>query len=148
LVNIKTAKTYTDLFEPELIEIEGCVYIKDSCGINRVPANMDSVGKECFFHHIHIFDEFSHKAGLEGENDLWYDTEHPDFEIAWQLACIIGRHWSYFLRKEFPVYEFRVYCTKYDDPIVRFHVVRENQSNWMEDSQINDGVVIYKSICL
>lgn len=144
LISIKTAKIYLDLFEPELIKVDDCVFIKSFCKKN-IPKDSDLIGKECFINHVHIFDLFNHQAKLNGENDIWYDTNHPDFKLAWQLACAIGFHWNFLLKKQFPQHNFRVYCTKYDNPIVRFHVVRKNETNWMSDSQNEECVIIYQS---
>jgi hypothetical protein len=56
--------------------------------------------------------------------------------------------WFQKLRLDFPQYDFRVYYTQDDNPIIRFHRVRPDEPNWIDEGKyiekIERGkVVIY-----
>ncbi len=56
--------------------------------------------------------------------------------------------WFQKLKLDFPQYDFRVYYTQADNPIVRFHRVRPDEPNWIDaekwSEEIKSGkVVIY-----
>jgi hypothetical protein len=47
--------------------------------------------------------------------------------------------WAMKLKADFPRDRFRVYYTQYDNPIVRFHKVRENEPQWLSDQQLTSA---------
>jgi len=63
------------------------------------------------------------------------DAESPQHAEAWELAQRIGRMWFAKLCDDFPDYRFRVYVTRLDDPIIRFHRVREHEPVWITDEK-------------
>jgi hypothetical protein len=112
---------------------------------------------EAFYSHTHILDEFRHTIpyGPHPDPELTADCEtpdwdHPDFRAAWDLTRTIGQMWLQKLRLDFPEWHFRVYCTKLDDPIVRFHRVRDGEPPWLTDKEValqaaRDEVIVYDS---
>jgi hypothetical protein len=68
-----------------------------------------------------------------------YDVNHPDFADACELGKQMARMWAMKLKADFPRDRFRVYYTQYDNPIVRFHKVRENEPQWLSDQQLTSA---------
>ncbi|EMY67787.1 hypothetical protein [Leptospira vanthielii] len=121
-------------FWPELLEENGLIVLKSEYSrIKEIPD--EPIEAECLINHIHILDLFSHSAGLKDEP--FWDSNHPDFKDAWNLAKLISEMWKHKLSIDFPDYIFRIYVTKYDNPIIRFHKVRENHKNWLEEGNID-----------
>jgi len=83
-----------------------------------------------------VLDEFRNRATSERRETVsedldvveeTYDVNHPDFADACELGKQMARMWAMKLKADFPRDRFRVYYTQYDNPIVRFHKVRENE---------------------
>jgi hypothetical protein len=109
---------------------------------------------EAFYSHTHLVDLFGHKmryvydAEFEGERP---DPADPEHILSWNLAQTIAQMWLQKLRLDFPNERFRVYATRYDDPIVRFHKVRGDETPWLEDppADIPDpGYVVFDTAAL
>ena len=43
------------------------------------------------------------------------------------------------LKADFPHNRFRVYYTQYDNPIVRFHMVRSDEPMWISNEQLKSA---------
>ena len=118
---------------PEFIEEHECVFLGWHKGSNPPPKNDTATGWESFVNHTHILDEFANNAEkIVGEGVL-YNEDHPDFISACELGRRIAWLWALKLRTDFPLERFRVYYTQYDNPIVRFHKVRDGESYWLTD---------------
>ena len=114
---------------PEFIQINGMVFIKHEYSESQnIPE--EPIEAECFINHIHILDLFSHNADLPDEP--FWNCNHPDFQKA--------------LKQDFPNDQFKIYLTKFDNPIIRFHKIRIGQIDWMDESaniqEIKDGNII------
>jgi hypothetical protein len=103
---------------------------------------------ECLINHTHIFDEFRNRAtttekeSVSEELDVVeeiYDTSHPDFVAACEIGKEMARMWALKLKADFPQHRFRVYYTQYDNPIVRFHLVRMDEPVWLADEQLRNA---------
>ena len=103
---------------------------------------------ECFVNHTHVFDEFrnsatfSRRENISEELDLveeTYDFSHPDFVLACEIGRKMARMWTMKLKSDFPQKRFRVYYTQYDNPIVRFHMVRPEEPLWFSDEQLGSA---------
>ncbi len=93
-----------------LIEIEGCIFLKDELGNSHGYESLDAVGQEAFVNHIHL-DGSDH----ESEAGKWVQDVTEALKHGW------------------PSRSFRIY--RQTDPresTVRFHMVRESQPNWCE----------------
>ncbi len=81
-----------------------------------------------------MIDLFTHNAGLPSvseEDGLLPDYNHPDFVALCEVAKRMAYIWFLKLQEDFPQYQFRVYYTERDNPIVRFHRVREDEPYWL-----------------
>lgn len=128
MASVQAAADFADLFWPEFVEINGCVFLKRE----RVSKKVDTsypVETESASSHTHIFDFVHHKAGLRREP--FYDAKHPDFKKAYQIGRIMCLLWALKLKRDFPSDHFRVYLHGFD-PIVRFHKIRKGVPNWIE----------------
>ena len=74
----------------------------------------------------------SNFAALRGVR-VWVRTGIQLLRLFWLIfvgACELGkqiaRMWAVKLKADFPLDRFRVYYTQNDNPIVRFHKVRDN----------------------
>jgi hypothetical protein len=148
-VSVKTASEVLHVFWPDFVEIDGCFYAAFQC--SGGPMKQLSDGKtetECFINHTHILDEFLNRATLSQREhvseeldavDETYDTSHPDFIEACEIGREMARMWALKLKAEFPQHRFRVYYTQYDNPIVRFHMVRNDERCWLTDEQLRSA---------
>jgi hypothetical protein len=147
MIHIKEASNLLTLFYPTFIEIEGAIFLSSELPNQAVDFSnfSDKTEAECFYNHIHIFDHFRHGAALKGEDSFW-DYTHPDFQRGCEVAKIIALMWRQKLKVDFPEYQFRIYYTERDDPIVRFHRIHENEVNWLDEkdwlNDISQGRVI------
>jgi hypothetical protein len=85
-------------------------------------AFVDLVAAEGFDSHTHLLDLFAHRAKLRREP--WWNSRHPDFARACRLGEIMCETWAAKLRRDFPDEDYAVFCTRDDNPIVRFHRIR------------------------
>ena len=145
LVSVRAALTVTRILWPDFIEEHGCVFLGWHAGSNPPPANDTATGWESFVNHTHIFDEFANGAETvtnveEGQEliveGVTYDEHHPDFMAACELGQQIAKLWALKLKLDFPSACFRVYYTQYDNPIVRFHRVRDDERHWLSDEAL------------
>ncbi|XDD45218.1 hypothetical protein AB3N60_10870 [Leptospira sp. WS39.C2] len=124
----------SEYFWPELLEENGLIVLKSEYSrIKEIPD--DPIEAECLINHIHILDLFNHNAELQ-EEPFW-NSNHSDFNVAWNLGKLISEMWKQKLSIDFPDCIFRIYVTKYDNPIIRFHKVRKNHKNWLEEDNID-----------
>jgi hypothetical protein len=107
------------------VETQGCLFLREglacSPGWERIE---DRTGREAFVDHVHILDEIrGGKPRATSGGDLLAD--------AWHIALIIARIWGAMLSQEFPSSSFRVYATRDDEPIVRFHRCYPGEVPWL-----------------
>ena len=147
VVKFKTALEISKLYWPVFVEKDEAIFLQlaleNSYGIPSEPMEA-----ECFVNSIHLLDLFKNDASINDEP--YWDFEHPDFTSAYELALKISDMWASKLAKDFPSYKFVIICTKYDNPMIRFHKLREdgklyfNPKDWATD--INNGSVKFISV--
>ena len=87
-----------------------------------------------------MFDLFAHRAYyLRGPP---FDRGHPDFAAACKLGEILCEAWAAKLRRDFPDEDYAVICTRDDNPIVRFHKIREDRALWVDPARCPLGTVL------
>jgi hypothetical protein len=143
VIRIPTARRVADVFWPDFEERDGAVLLAGT-RVTSPPESFESLAAfERFFGQTHLFDEFRHAIPLihdpEWDNDR-PDPAHPEFAAAWALAKRIGEMRLAKLGRDFPGRHFRVYVTKYDDPIVHFHQVRPGEQRWLWDAAAGPAV--------
>ncbi|HYE74513.1 MAG TPA: hypothetical protein VEF04_14335 [Blastocatellia bacterium] len=148
MIHIKTAKKTLEIYWPDFSEIDGAIFLTRELpkrGINLTIFH-DLTEAEAFYNHIHLLDLFSHRARIEGDEDDFWDRNHPDFQMACSIGKDIIKMWAHKLKAEFRHKEFRLYFTSDFDPTVRFHTVHENEPEWLSESnwgeQISDGRIV------
>lgn len=159
-LSVRTGAQLLKLFWPDFVEINGCILAGFQCGGGPIQELKEGKTEtESFINHTHVLDEFRNKATSERREEVsedldvveeTYDVNHPDFADACELGKQMARMWAMKLKADFPRDRFRVYYTQYDNPIVRFHKVRENEPQWLSDQQLQSatdrsfgGAVIY-----
>ena len=145
-VSIGTASQILQVFWPDFVEVDGCFYARFQYAGGPVKQLSDGKTEtECFINHTHIFDEFRNEATREEIENVseelevveeFYDTSHPDFITACEIGREMARMWALKLKLDFPQHRFRVYYTQYDNPIVRFHMVRMDEALWLTDEAL------------
>jgi hypothetical protein len=143
---LKSAERVSQFLWPDFVVEQGMVLLARHAGSNPCPSGTLS-DWESSINHTHVFDEFGsdaeavHQTAVSHAPDLdeiavTYDEEHPDFLAACRLGRTAARLWAIKLKEDFPYERFRVYYTQYDNPIVRFHKVREHEAPWLPDEAI------------
>src|SRR5256885_10382732 len=62
-ISIRTASDVAQLFWPDFVEVNGCVFAAfQPHGGDPKESFGGKTGRECFVNHTHIFDEFRNKA--------------------------------------------------------------------------------------
>ncbi|HWF02310.1 MAG TPA: hypothetical protein VHA06_01410 [Candidatus Angelobacter sp.] len=144
-VSVRTACALTELLWPDFVEVNGCIFAAFQRGDGEVKISGDKTGTECFINHTHLLDEFSNRATSETREhfseqldvvEAIYDYAHPDFIAACELGTKMAEMWALKLKSDFPKNRFRVYYTKYDNPIVRFHKVRSDEPLWLSNEAL------------
>jgi hypothetical protein len=135
-VTVRAALAVSRILWPEFIEENGCVLLGWHSGSNPPPASDTATGWEAFVNHTHIFDEFDDDASRIVSEEVVYNESHPDFLAACDLGQQIAKLWALKLKLDFPSARFRVYYTQYDNPIVRFHKVRDDEPLWLSDEAL------------
>ena len=111
---------------------------------------MDLTGLEASENHTHIVDIVAAPGALRsrasGGKEDFYNRQHPDFLTACEFGKKLAEMWFAKLRQDFPKYRFRVYYTEEDNPIVRFHRVREGEPFWLDEAANAEDVAIGKVI--
>jgi hypothetical protein len=138
-VTVKAALTVSCLLWPDFIEEHGCVFLGWHSGSNPPPADDTATGWESFVNHTHIFDEYTNDASTFVSEEVVYNEHHPDFLSACELGQRIAKLWALKLKLDFPNERFRVYYTQYDNPIVRFHKVRDDEPQWLFDEALQSA---------
>jgi hypothetical protein len=122
--DLATALHVAEVLWPEFVLEDGATFVKSER--DGAPQSIEQLhGRltaEWFVNHTHVFDKFAHGASLRREP--WYNRRHPDFARACRLAEIMCETWAAKLRRDFPEDEYAVFCTRDDNPIVRFHKIR------------------------
>ena len=137
-VTVSGALAASRVLWPDFIEEHGCVLLGWHAGSNPPPGNDTATGWEAFVNHTHILDEFVHADEVSTfvSEEVVYNETHPDFVSACELGQRIAKLWALKLKSDFPLARFRVYYTQYDDPIVRFHKVRDDEPQWLSDDAL------------
>ena len=137
MLRLSTAVTVADLLWPTFAERHGVIFLDTVVTSDLPPGRFRSTTEyERFHSHTHIQDLFHWTVSEIRDAEL--DIERPDgtsqeFGAAWDLAKRIATMWLAKLCRDFPLFEFRVYATKLDDPIIHFHRVRSEERPWIDD---------------
>jgi hypothetical protein len=138
-MSVMDALTVSRLLWPDFVEEHGCVFLGRHSGSNPPPADDTATGWESFVNHTHIFDEFANDASTFTSEEVVYNDRHSDFLSACELGQRIAKLWALKLKLDFPFARFRVYYTQYDNPIVRFHKVRDDEEQWLPDEALQSA---------
>jgi hypothetical protein len=144
VISLSTALRVADIFWPPFVEQDGCVFIASEVrGVVDLSKHGTRTAAESFYNHRHVIDLFRHAIpGAEAAAaGYWvYDESHPDFERAWEVGRRLAEMLAAKLRADFPGRPFRVYLTRRDTPIVRFHALRPDEASWLSHADIARGV--------
>ena len=115
---------------PALVEINSAVFL----AADLPPAGpdmqsfSDRTAAEAFYNHIHILDLLSlsdsrrHKIMRTASGRTLVDD----------ISHMIVDMWRTKLQRDFPAYHFRLYLTREEEPILRFHVLRTDEPPWLD----------------
>ena len=91
IVSVGIATELLQVFWPEFIRENGCVFAAFQIGSGLVKNDEGKTELECFINHTHVMDEFSNAATFQhmeriseelDEIEEIYDEAHPDFITA------------------------------------------------------------------
>ena len=148
-LKVRTALALLSVFWPDFVEVEGSVFLSNANPERTYNSEhvLDRTGMEAFVNHAHMIDLLKHNAGLhstEENDDCFYDQDHPDLSALCELGKTLAQMWFQKLQVDFPQYDFRVYYTQDDNPVVRFHRVRSNEPDWIDESCYSEEIQIGK----
>lgn len=130
-IELSAAMKILEVAWPAFVESDGCVLLRDGLAKSHgMEAIEDRTGREAFVNHVHILDLIDHPK-------LATPISAHALDLAWRLAVLIARIWGSKLRQEYPTSSFRIYATREDEPIVRFHRCYDSEAPWLE----SDGPV-------
>ena len=146
-MRIDDSRTLLALAWPQFVCVHDCIFLASEVR-SEDKLNMaffqDLTGAEASVNHVHLLDHFEHDASLSVEP--FWDSQHPDFRTACEIAKTIAKIWAAKLMDEFPERSFRIYYSESDNPIIRFHTVRSHEPPWASEhdwrQQILDGTML------
>jgi hypothetical protein len=146
---IKHALTVAGAFWPTFCVQDGHIFVELTLGNGisisdrTVLGGDDRTGTESLVNHVHILALFEH-GDCWSESRSRYRRSHAHFKAAERLGRAIAEMWFEKLCRDFPDDDFRVYYTRDDDPIVRFHRIYPGETPWTEpDAQrLASGAII------
>ncbi len=152
MIQLSTALRVGAIFWPRFEQRDGAVLLA-SQGTANLSIFSSLTEAESFYNHEHVLDHFRHAIPSREHPEHGYtvwDTEHPDFSRACELGQQVAQMWLAKLRADYPTYRFRVYWSRLDEPIIRFHRVRDTEAVWIADAdgaeQVERGdLLIYDS---
>jgi hypothetical protein len=118
-----------------LVDLSGRYRVSGKRIARRPDLGLDNTGLEAFQNHTHVLDLFKHDSKVWRSRPGRFDRRHPHFRLAERIGVVIAESWFAKLRRDFPEDRFRVYYTRLDDPIVRFHRVYPREPMWLDDDQ-------------
>jgi hypothetical protein len=138
------SRWFAELVATSFVERDGANILATDpdCALRNRPSFDTLSDLEAGCTHVHVLDHFENEAELpeptvtEDGCDLYYDAEHPDFRAACDIGVGMVHTWAAHLKSLFPGYQFRVYYTELDNPIVRCHRVRESEAPWLSDDDV------------
>jgi hypothetical protein len=150
-IKIRTAAALLHIFWPDFVEVDGSVFLAHvkPKATSDPEHGLDRTGMEAFLNHTHMIDLFNHDASLQPideDDDRFYDPDHPDFSALCEVGMILAQMWFQKLRVDFPQYGFRVYYSQADNPIVRFHRIRIDEPNWLDENDYSEEIQLGKLI--
>ncbi len=144
-IKAQTAVELLQIFWPDFVEVNDLILLpwERATALSDTQREMGHTEIETFLNHTHIIDLFRHEVVWENGH---YDHLSSDFEALCEIGKKLAGVWSRKLQADFPNYQFRVYYTQDDDPIVRFHRVRESEPYWLDENdysaEVEQGRVI------
>ncbi len=131
-MHISDAAEFATWFWPTFVVNDDLVFLEfvnwnTSYDNNIFP---DRTAIESQLNHIHILDAFEHDASIDDEP--YWDASHPHFKLGCDVGRAFANSWAYKLSLDYPERRFRVYYTRDDNPIVRFHQIHEGEPPWLD----------------
>lgn len=131
----KEVAEIAELIWPTFFEHSGCVFAS-SAASNRIRrshragrrlelGDMDKTGTEAFENHVHLLDVLPQSRTR---------SKAQRTRIADLLGRTMAEAWFAKLQRDFPAHRFRVYYSRRDEPIVRFHRVYPGEPAWLDES--------------
>jgi hypothetical protein len=144
-IKVSIAIALLDIFWPDFEEVDGSIFLATNYPkrASDLENGLDRTGIEALMNHTHMIDLFKHNAGIQPideDDERFYDYDHPDFSSLCELAKTIAQMWFQKLKLDFPQYDFRVYYTQDEDPVIRFHRIRPNELNWIDEEQFIEEI--------
>lgn len=99
---------------------------------------------EIFLNHVHLLDVVAHEAARR--RAPFVHAKHEHFRLAQALGELFVDAWATKLARDFPRRRFRVYLTRHDEPVVRFHQVRRGEPAFLDESKYAKGAVVVKRV--
>ena len=138
-LDVASALAVAEIFWPEFGQDSGTTFVKRR-GAPNVEGFVDLVAAEGFGSRTNVLDLFAHDAQLWHEP--WWNSRHPDFARACRLGEIMCETWAAKLRRDFPEEDYAVFCTRDDNPIVRFHKIRAPDDLYYDPLRFPPGTVL------
>jgi hypothetical protein len=127
---------------PDVVEIDDAIFLVDalpSTGL-RLQSFTDRTDAEAFYNHIHLLDVLPFRfSDTEAENISGVAPFPANTRIIIDdIARIVVDMWRTKLQRDFPGQHIRLYLTHEDEPILRFHVVRDDEAAWLDPADYQE----------
>lgn len=143
MVPIRSALKLAELIRPRFELRDRAVILADAQGPS--PKTFSSLSEaESSLNHVHVLDIVRHRAAMP-KKPFW-DSTHQDSQSAVALGELFVDAWATKLARDFPRRRFRVYFTRDDNPVVRFHQVRRGEPAFLSESSFPRGAVIVRPV--
>ncbi len=143
-ISVQSALPVAELLWPRFFEFSGCVFVE--CAVSSSIVRDWKRGRkrdwtgwtnrtevESLENHLHVLDALGSARDVWDQERRRYRRRHPDFKAAERLALVMTETWSAKLKQDFPSDRFRVYFTRLDNPVVRFHRVYPGEPVYLSE---------------
>ncbi len=145
-------RPHVDLLNPTFVLRDGHVMIAEEPCADSPTKFGSRTDFDAFATHIHVLD-VSPDLGIPWHDDpetggVIPDHADPRFHEAWARAKRAAHAWAATLRQQFPERAFRVYATKLQDPVVRFHALWPGEDPWWSDAALAEAVAADEAVVI
>ena len=137
MIDISHIQNLLDLCWPTFVEIDRAVFLADVLPPSGIELHSfsDRTDAEAFYNHVHIAEHLTVNP-LSSQTPYSLNAPIPaaSIPILQAIARSVVDMWRTKLHRDFPHYQFRLYLTLEHEPIIRFHMLRNDEAAWLNQA--------------